>query len=150
MQDRSFGVTTLAFSSVMVGLYCQYAAIALILTGSVFTAAGSFQAGLALITGAVFFGLTFAAYFVAYGLWTRKHWSWAGTVVLFATFIVANAALSVLSANPINTLVPAIGGGLALWFLARPAIKAELLGREVPVAIKVPPGESMEAAKPIG
>ncbi|MEA2026628.1 MAG: hypothetical protein U9O18_08045, partial [Chloroflexota bacterium] len=61
MRHRSFGVTALAFSSIMVAIYGQYAAIALLLTGSAFTPAGSFQAAIALITGAVFLGLTLAA-----------------------------------------------------------------------------------------
>ena len=35
MRDRSFGVTALAFSAVMVALYGQFAGIALLLTGLV-------------------------------------------------------------------------------------------------------------------
>ena len=149
MRDRSFGVTILAFGSVMVALYCQFAAVALILTGAVFSPSGSTHASLAIINGAMFFGLVIASYFLAYGLWTRKHWSWAGALALFAGFVGANVLLSALSATPVNTLLPAIGAGLGIWYLNRPATKAELLGTAVPVAVRVRANEGMEMAEPV-
>lgn len=144
MQDRSLGVTALAFSSVMIGLYCQFAAIILILTGSVFTAAGSMHAAVALVNGAIFMGLTVAAYFVGYGLWTRKHWSWAGSVSLLVVFIGANVMLSALSTNVISSVLPAAGAVLGIWYLHRPAIKTELLGSTTPAPAMVRVGDGME------
>ena len=144
MQDRSLGVTALAFSSVMIGLYCQFAAIVLILTGSVFTAAGSMHAAMALVNGAIFLGLTVAAYFVGYGLWTRKHWSWAGAVALFVVLIGANVVLSALATNLLSTVLPAIGAVVGIWYLHRPAVKTELLGSATPAPATVRVGDGLE------
>ena len=148
MRPRSLGVTTLAFSSVMVGLYCQFAAIALILTGSVFVVAGSRHAELALFTGTVFLGLTVAAYFLGYGLWTRRHWSWAGAIALFLVFLGANVVLSVVSGNMMNSVVPTIGAVVGIWYLHRPAIKAELLGDKAAIGMMAPTRDSREIAQP--
>ncbi len=147
MRPRSLGVTTLAFSSVMVGLYCQFATIALILTGSVFVVAGSRHADLALFTGTVFLGLTVAAYFLGYGLWTRRHWSWAGAIALFLVFVGANVVLSVVSGNVLNTLVPALGAIVGIWYLHRPAIKAELLGEKSAIGMTAPTSDARGAAQ---
>jgi len=148
MRHRSFGVTTLAFATLMVGIYSQYAAISLLLTGSVFTAAGSIQGAVTLITGAVFLGLTASAYLVGFGLWTRRHFSWAGAIVVFAVLIGANLFLSVLATNFISAVVPLVGSLVALWYLQRPAVKAELLGTSVPLEVKVAVGDGMEGAQP--
>ena len=146
MRHRSFGVTALAFSSIMVAIYGQYAAIALLLTGSAFTPAGSFQAAIALITGAVFLGLTVAAYVVSFGLWARKHWAWVGGVAVFAVFAVTNIFLSAIATNFISAVLPSAGAMVAVWYLHRPATRAELLGTEMPAAASVQAGDAIEAA----
>ncbi len=146
MRHRSFGVTALAFSSVMVAIYGQYAAIALLLTGSAFTSTGSLQAAIALITGAVFLGLTVAAYVVGFGLWARKHWAWAGGVAVFVVFAIANVLLSAIATNLISAVLPSAGAMVAVWYLHRPATRTELLGTEMPAAASVQVGGTIEAA----
>jgi hypothetical protein len=147
MRHRSFGVTTLAFSTIMVALYCQVAAIALLLTGSVFTAAGSMQGAVVLITGAVYLGLTVAAYLVGFGLWTGKHWSWAGGLVVFGTLIGASVLLSVISSAFVSSLLPAVGAIVAIAYLRRSSVRAELLGSERNVDSRTAP-DRMDAAEP--
>lgn len=148
MRDRSLGVTTLAFSSVMVALYSQYAAIALVLTGSVYTAAGSLYAAVALMTGAAFLSLAVAAYAVGYGFWARKHWSWATGIAVFAFFIGANVFLSIISTSFVSALLPTVGGVIAIAYLQRPAVRAELLGTEAPAEATVRVADAMDAAEP--
>ena len=137
MRQRSFGVTALSFSSVMVALYSQFAAIALLLTASVFTAAGSTPAAFVLLLGAVFLGLTIAAYAVGYGFWARKQWSWTAGMALLVVFAVANVVLSAISANFISSILPAFAAIAAVWYLQRPAIKAELTGDAAPAALSL-------------
>ncbi|MEX1296466.1 MAG: hypothetical protein AB1Z67_09875 [Candidatus Limnocylindrales bacterium] len=139
MQNRSLGATTLAFSSVMIGLYAQFAAVALILTGAVFSPSGSVYAAASFALGGLFFGLTFAAYFLAYGYWTRKSWSWAGGIALLVTLLVASVVLSIISTNLTSTVLPLAGAVVGVWFLNRPAIKAELLGTDAPAAVITTP-----------
>ena len=151
MEKRSFGVTALDFSSVMIGLYCQFAAIALILLGSTYVPTGSQPAAITLVLGTTFLGLTFAAYFVGYGLWMGKHWSWAGAIALLGVFAGASLALSVLSSNYLSTLVPIVVAAIGVWSLNRPAIRAELLGeaateRQTKEVAEAP--EGLEAAEP--
>lgn len=148
MRDRSFGVTTLAFGSVMVALYAQVAAIALLLTGSVFTVAGSTEAVAALFLGAVFLGLTVAAYVTGFGFWMRKHWSWAGGIAVFAVLIGASILLSIISGNFLSTLLPAIGGFSAITYLQREAVRAELLGEHRVAGERHSVSDNVEAAEP--
>ncbi len=148
MRDRSFGVTVLAFSSIMIALYSQFAAIALILIGSVYTAAGSAPAAFVLMLGAVFLGLTFASYFLGYGFWTKKHWSFAAGVTLFVSFVVANVLLSVISTNFISSIVPALAAVVGVWYLHRPAVKAELLDEAAPTSESLPRVDTLEGAEP--
>jgi hypothetical protein len=146
MQERSMEVTALAFFSVMVALYSQMAAIALILGGSIFAAAGSMHGAAALITGAVFLGVAVAAYAIGYAFWTRRHWSWAGGMVVFASLIVVNLVLSLISGNPLSAILPVVGSAIAIWQLQRPAIRAELLGTEL-VEGSSPATEALETAE---
>ena len=146
MRHRSFGVTALAFSSVMVAIYGQYAAIALLMTGSTFAPAGSWHAAISLITGAVFLGLTVAAYVVGFGLWARKHWAWAGGVAVFAVFAIANIFLSAIATNFISAVLPSAGAMVAVWYLHRPATRAELLGAEMPARVSLQVGDAAGAA----
>lgn len=149
MQNRSFGTTTLAFSSVMVGLYTQFAAVALILTGSVFSPSGTIYAAASFALGALFFGLTFAAYFLAYGFWTRKSWAWAGGAALFVTLVVASVLLSLISTNFVSSVLPLAAAVVGIWFLNRPAVKADYLGAVAPAAATAA-ATSMKAAEPAG
>jgi hypothetical protein len=146
MRERSFSVTALAFSSVMVALYCQVAAIGLMLTGAAFSPSGSVHAAVAFANGALFFGLAVAAWFVAYGLWTRKHWSWAGAISLFGVLVVLNLIASTAASSYISSLVPAAAATICVWHLLRAPIKAELLGTEVPVRATARVPEALEAA----
>ena len=148
MRARSLGVTALAVSSVMVAIYGQYAAIALLMTGSIYAAAGSPPAALALILGAVFLGVTVAAYFVGYGLWSRKHWAWAGGVTIFVVFAIANVLLSVLSANLISSILPALVAIVAVWYFYRPAVKEELLGTGEKTDASIGVSDSLKGAEP--
>jgi hypothetical protein len=147
MRDRSPGVISLAFMSVMVALFAQLGAVALIIGGSVFTTLGSMQGAIVLMLGALFLGLAIASYVVAYALWTGKHWSWAGGVVIFATLIVASALLVVISGNPGAAPLPIISGVAGMWLLSRPAVKAELLGEQVAVEATVPAADGMRGAE---
>ena len=148
MRERSLGVTTLAFASVMVALFCQFAAVALIMMGSLFAVAGSVPAVFTLVLGAVFLGLAFAAYFQGYGFWARKHWSWAGGVTLFVVFAVANVVLSTIATNFVSTILPALGAIVAVLYLHRPAVKAELLGQPEAAAATAPVTADLKGAEP--
>lgn len=155
MNDRSFGVTMLAVGSVMVGLYSQFAAITLLLTGSIFTVAGSYHAMLALFTGAVFLGITVAAYLIGFGFWTRKHWSWGAALAGACVLIAASMFLSLISTNFLSALLPSVAGVVAIAYLQRPAIRAELLGEateeqpeEQQRANDPATSDTVEAAKP--
>jgi hypothetical protein len=149
MQERSHGAMALAFSSVLIGLYCQFAALALIVTGSVFSPSGSVHVAATFVIGAAFLGLTFAAYFLAYGLWTRKSWSWAGGVAFLIAFALANVVLSVLSTNFLSSALPLLGGVAGIWYLNRPSIKAELLGLDAAEASPVATHEALGGAQPV-
>jgi glucan phosphoethanolaminetransferase (alkaline phosphatase superfamily) len=148
MRERSLGVTVLAFGSVMVGLYCQFAAIALILLGSVFTPAGSAPAAIALLVGATFLGLTVAAYFLGYGFWMRKQWSWAGGHILVAVLAMTSLALSFTATSFLSSISPVITAVLTVWLLHRPAIRAELLHETRPPVSSAPAVRNvLEAAR---
>jgi len=108
--------------------------LALALTGAAFAAGGSIEATLSLLTGFVFLGLTVLGYAVAVGLWFRRAWSWNGAVALFFVFFVANMALSVLATNFLSALLPSVGVVLALIYLQRPAVRAEITGLPDPTA----------------
>ena len=149
MHHRSFGVTVLAFSSVMVGLYCQFGALALILAGSVFTPTGSTPAAFALLLGATFLGLTFAAYFLGYGFWTRKHWSWAGGIALFGVLVGTSLVLSFVSSSYLSSVSPIIVSVIAVWYLNRPVIRAELLGQPEPSTSEPAASDVREATSPV-
>ena len=148
MKKRSRGVTGLAFSSVLIGIYSQFAAVALILTGSVFSTSGSAYAGFAFILGSLFLGLTFASYFLVYGFWTRKSWSWAGGIALVITVAVASVALSVVSSNFLSSLLPMAAAVAGVWYLNRPEVKAELTGTEVSTQQSLNVADTFEVAEP--
>ena len=137
MRDRSFGVTTLSFTSVMAALFCQLAAVALIMSGSYFASLGSLHGAATLVAGAFFFGAMVSFYALAYGFWAGNAWSWAAGSATFAALIVANVLLSVLAGNIAALLLPSIGAGVAVWYLQRPAIRAELTGKAVPAKAQV-------------
>jgi len=148
MQERSIGVTALAVCSVVVALYCQFAAVALILTGAVYSPTGSMEAAWAIVIGTLFFGLTFTSYFLGYGFWARKHWSWAGGIVVLVTLVVASMSLSLLATSFISSVLPISAAVAGIWFLNRPAIKAELLGPEDQASASISVHDAMNAAEP--
>jgi hypothetical protein len=127
MMQRPIGITALAFASIVIGLYCQIAAIALLMgsmVGGVFGA----EVAVVIVLGAVYFGLMVAAYFVGYGFWTLRHWSWAGGIVVFSTFIVAAVLLGVISANVTALIGLSVAAGVAIAYLLRADTRARLLG----------------------
>ncbi len=132
MRERSLGITALAVTAVMVGIYAFMAAIALLMGGSIVSLAGGEVGAMVFALGALFLGQSLAAYVVAFGLWMQKSWAWAGGVVIFATIVVLNVALSAMAANFISVVLPLVGAGVALVYLYRPATKAALLGEPAP------------------
>lgn len=148
MKNRTIGVTVLAFSTIMVAIYSQYAAISLLLTGSAFTVQGSFVAMVTLLTGAVFLGVTATAYAVGFGLWARRSWSWNGAMAVFLSFFVANIFLSVLATNFVSAVLPSIGIAAAVLYLQKPAVRAEIIGVSAPSTSAVQRKEGLEAAEP--
>ena len=131
MSDRPLGITTLAFSSIMVALYCQMAAIVLLATGSVYTAAGSMPGAVVLFLGAIFLGLTVASYLLGFGFWTGRRWSWAGGIVVFTVLLACSIFLAVLSTNLLSAVLPSVAAILGIAYLQRPAVRARLLGHAV-------------------
>ena len=128
MVKRSIGVTVLAFCTVMVAIFAQYAAIALLLTGRAADAAGPFEAGLTLVTGATFLVLAVLAYGAGFGLWFRKGWARRTAIVVYITMFVANASLALLSTNLVTAVVVSLAVVSALVYLRRPAVVAEIEG----------------------
>jgi hypothetical protein len=125
---RPLGITALTFVSVMVGLYCQMAALALLMGGMLGGVVGSDLTGVVLAMGALNLGLMGAAYFLGYGFWTQRHWAWAGGIVVFSMLIVTSILLVLISSNMISAIGPSLGAAAAIWYLFRPATKALLLG----------------------
>jgi hypothetical protein len=149
-QKRPLSITALAFTSIVVGLYCQVAAIALLLGGML---GGVFSADITAIViaiGALYLGLMGAAYFVGFGFWTQRHWSWAGGIVVFSTLIVSSVGLALITTNVVAALVPSLGAGAAIWYLLRPATKAQLLGTDDAEAADQPKADQAEASAPAG
>jgi hypothetical protein len=127
-RTRPLGITALAFASVIVGIFCQVAAMALLLGGTLAGVAGTDMATALLVLGAVYLGLMVAAYFVGYGFWCKRHWSWAGGLVVFATLFVLSVFMLLLSANVLAVLLPGAGAAVAIWYLLRPEVREQLLG----------------------
>lgn len=125
---RTRGTTALAFVSIMVALYAQMAALALLLTGSIVSVTGSVEGTAAMVIGALYLGVAVAGYLVGYGLWMRRRWSWAGAVAVFVGLIIANGSLALLTGNLVPVLLPVVGVLVALWYLSLPRTRAELLG----------------------
>lgn len=148
MRHRSLGVIALAFGAVMLALYSQIAAIALILSGSIFATLGSLPAAAALILGAVFLGLTLVAYGVGFGLWTGKPWAWVAANAAFGVFIVANLVLSLVAGSFASALVTTVAAGVVLWYLRRPAVRTELLTGARPTA-PIVMAEGPELPRPV-
>ena len=149
-QKRPLGITALAFTSIVVGLYSQVTAIALLMGGML---GGVFNADITAIVlaiGALCLGLMGAAYFVGFGFWTQRHWSWAGGLVVFSTVIVSSVALALITTNVVAALVPSLGAGAAIWYLLRPATKTQLLGTDDVETADQPKADQPEAPAPAG
>jgi hypothetical protein len=127
---RPLGITALAFASVITGIFCQVAAIALLMGGTLIGVVGTNAAAGLLIVGALYLGLMVAAYLVGYGFWSQRHWSWAGGLVVYATLIFVSAVMVLLSANILSVVVPAAGAAVVIWYLLRPRTRAQLLGTD--------------------
>jgi hypothetical protein len=128
MKKRSFGVTALAFNTVLVAIYSQYAAASLLLTGSTIANAGSAGATIATLTGVVFLVVAISAYAVAVGLWARWHWSWNAALGLYVAFFVVNLVLSILAMNLMSAVLPTLAAIAAVLYLHRTGVRAELHG----------------------
>lgn len=147
-QKRPLGITALAFTSIVVGLYGQVTAIALLLGGML---GGVFNAdSVAIPLGALYLGLMGAAYFVGFGFWTQRHWAWAGGIVVFSTLIASSVALALIATNVVVALVPSLGAGVAIWYLLRPATKTQLLGTDDAGTPDQPKADQPDAAAPAG
>jgi len=129
-QKRSLGITALAFASVAAGIYCLVAAIALLLGGTLGGVFGADRTAVVIAIGALYLGLMGAAYIVGFGFWTQRHWSWAGGIVVFSSLIVGSVVLALITTNVVAALVPSLGAGAAIWYLLRPATKAQVLGTD--------------------
>jgi hypothetical protein len=149
-QKRPLGITALAFTSIVVGLYSQVAAVALLLgamLGGVFSADTT---AVVIAIGALYLGLMGAAYFVGFGFWNQRHWSWAGGIVVFSTLIVSSVALALIATNVVAALVPSLGAAAAIWYLLRPATKTQLLGTNDARTADLPKADQAEAPAPAG
>jgi hypothetical protein len=150
MHKRSIAVTVLAFSTVMLAIYSQYAAISLLLTGSAFIAGGGIAAVLTLIDGAAFLALAALGYTVAFGLWTRRAWARTNAIALYVTFLVANVMLSLLADNFISAIVPTIAVVVGIVLLRRADVREELRTAEPVAALEgVRVAEVTPAAGPV-
>jgi hypothetical protein len=129
---RPIGITALAFVAILVGLYSQVAALALLVGGVVFGLVGTASTTSLVAIGAVYFGLMVAAYLVGFGLWMQRHWSWAGAFVVFAVLIAVSFFTALVSGNTGSAVVPMAGAGIALAYLFLPSTRARLLGTAAP------------------
>jgi len=130
MRERPLGVTALALASVVVGIYSMVTAIALLLGSSIGAVVGGDSGTGAFLIGIIAFGLASAAFFVGGGLWLQKHWAWAGGIVVFGAVIIVSLAMVVVGSSLFAAMVPVGAAGLAIAYLTRPSIKADLLGPE--------------------
>ena len=124
MPKRSRGATALSVVSVLVGLYSQFAAMALIIAASVFAPRGATDAPLVFALGLVFLALMILAYAAAYGFWAGQAWAWAPGLTEFGTLIAASVVLALVSGNLVSAALPVAAGAVGIWYLMRPATKA--------------------------
>jgi hypothetical protein len=129
-QKRPLGLTALAVASVAAGIYCMVAAIALLFGGTLGGVFGADGTAVVIAIGALYLGVVVAAYFVGYGFWTQRPWSWAGGIVVFGALIVTSVLLTLVSGDLVSGIVPSIAFAAAIWYLLRPATKAQLLGTD--------------------
>jgi len=129
MPKRSRGATALSVVSVLVGLYCQFAAMALIIAASVFAPTGAAEVPLVLVIGLVFLVLMVLAYVTAFGFWFGRAWAWAASLTEFVGLIAASGILALASSNVVSAVLPIVGGSIGIWYLMRPATKSAL-GRD--------------------
>jgi hypothetical protein len=135
---RPIGITALAFVSVLVGLYSQVAALALLIGGVVFGLTGTASTTALVVIGAVYFGLMVAAYLVGFGLWMQRRWSWAGGLVVFGVLIAVSFFTALVAGNTGSAIVPMVGAAVAIAYLFLPATRARLLGIETTERTQAP------------
>jgi hypothetical protein len=152
MAKRSLGVTVLAASTIIVALYSQYAALSLLVGGSVLASSGDLTRLITTITATTFVGLTAAGYVIGVALWMRKAWSRGWAMGFYLTFSVANALLAALIGNIGSAVLLTVGVAVAVVFLNRPRVRAELQGAKgssrAPAAAETPIAERIEAPGP--
>jgi len=133
MQERNLGLTALSVAAVAMGLYAMVAGIALLLGGALGTFAGS-DAGVAvMVLGAILFGNGMAAYFVGYGFWMSKSWSWAGGLVTASVTVVSVLAMGLIGASYTSLVLPVVLGLSLIWYLLRPSVRSQLISDEATV-----------------
>lgn len=146
MPRRSRGATALSVVSVLVGLYSQFAAMALIVAASAFAPRGATDVSLVFALGLVFLALTILAYAAAFGFWAGHAWAWATGLTVFGTLMAASVVLTLASANLVSAVLPIVGGAVGIWYLMRPVTKAELSRTSAPsTAREGAPTTSLEA-----
>ena len=146
MRRRSLGTIALTLVSVLVGLYSQFAAMTLVIAGSVFVPSGSAVAQAALLMGLLFLGVMVIAYTTALGFWAGRSWAWASGLTVFGTLIVASVLLALISTNALSAVAPTVGAVIGIWYLLRPATKAELSRSGAPAgAVEAATTGSLEA-----
>ena len=128
MQNRSLKASALSFASISVALYGLVAGIALLMAGTIATIGGSDRGVAMIVLGAIMFATGVTAFFVGYGFWSKKHWSWAGGIVIFSVMMGAVVAMGVIGANVQNLLLPFSLGVIAILYLLRPGARATFLG----------------------
>ena len=130
MRERSLGVTALAVASVIIGVYSLVGGIAFMIAG-VFGTAFDVSPGSAVMwLAALFLGLSAAALFVGGAFWLQKPLAWAGGMVVFSALIAVNVLAVILGSGIVGAILPVIVAAGAMVYLARPQIKAELLGSD--------------------
>ena len=152
MAKRSLGVTVLAASTIMVAIYSQYAALSLLVGGSALASSGELTRLITGTTATAFVGLTVAGYVVGVALWMRRAWSRGWAMGFYLTFFVANALLAALLGNFGSAVLLTIGVAVAVVFLHRPRVRAELQGAKgssrASVVGEAPITERVEAPGP--
>lgn len=128
MHERTLGVTALSVLTAMVGIYGLWAAVALLMGGTLTSFAGSDQGTMLLVLSAVFFAQAIAAFVVATGLWTRSSWAWSASAGVFVVLVVINVVLSVVASSYINLVLPLIGSIGGLIYLYRPSVREQFVG----------------------
>ena len=132
MGDRSIGLMSLSFGAGVLGLYCQLAASAMLISGLGFFTTGSPERALVLVTTVANITTEEGMGEGAFDLWTGRSWAWTCAVSTFVGCIAASAALALVSTNLVSAVLPTVASAIALWYLHTPSARAEMTGTEPP------------------